>query len=116
MTRLIEIAMLVGLTAIRLGIPVIVLTLISWPLRLLDRKWELAAEERRAAAAAAAPGSVESRRPCWLIKGCGEEDVQKCAACRLKTLPCWAARLRLDGRLPAGCPGCELFRSRAAAA
>lgn len=116
MTRLIEIVMLIGLAAMRLGIPIIVLTLISWPLRLLDRRWQMQAEACRAQEAAATSGAVATHRPCWLLHNCTAENMRKCPASQLRTLPCWAARLRLEGRLPAACPGCELFRSRAAAA
>ena len=114
MSRVTEVAVIFGLFVLRLGIPLGVTVLISWGLRRLDRKWQSEAETQRIqAGASVTAGEPETapRQPCWLFRNCPEERKRNCAAYRYQTLPCWAVRLRVEGRLPASCPGCALFQS-----
>ncbi len=112
-----EVALLSGLFVLRLGIPLAITILISWGLGRLDRRWQAEAEAQRllealptATNAAGAKDGV-ARRPCWLFRDCTEERRSACAAGKEQSLPCWMVRLRAEGRLPATCPGCALFRA-----
>ena len=114
-----EILALIGLTALRLGVPLGITVLITWGLKSLDARWQAEAEARQASAivgagqvqgmAFKAPQAVQT--PCWVLRSCGDKQ-QHCAACKEPGLPCWMARLRADGRLPGACYGCALFRLR----
>lgn len=107
---------------LRLGVPIAVTGAIVWGLRRLDARWQVEADAQRASRAVAA-GLVSSTattsplavaRPCWQHNNCPPEKRQYCAACALTDIPCWMARLRADGKLPARCYGCALFRTRPA--
>ena len=52
-------------------------------------------------------------KPCWECKGCPEELRRNCPAYQLAPLPCWLARLRIEGRIPAKCYGCTQFEPKA---
>jgi hypothetical protein len=120
MTPIPEILALLGLFALRLGVPLAITVLITWGLKSLDVRWQAEAEARQAsaivqegqaeAAAFKAPQAVQT--PCWTLRNCAEVRRTGCAACKEPGLPCWMARLRADGRLPSGCYGCALFRLR----
>ncbi|MBW7882574.1 MAG: hypothetical protein H3C34_08045 [Caldilineaceae bacterium] len=118
MAFLMEAAAIVGLFVVRLGIPLAITILITWWLRSLDRRWQAEAAALRANAAVAA-GTLASNtvaapeaaeQPCWEYRQCSESRRAVCAACRWHDLPCWMARLRTEGQLPAACYGCRYFR------
>lgn len=114
MSRVTEVAVIFGLFVLRLGIPLGVTVLISWGLRRLDRKWQSEAETQRIQAGApvtAGEPETAPRQPCWLFRNCPEERRLGCPAYSDQRLPCWLARLRAEGRLPALCPDCDLFRT-----
>ncbi len=54
---------------------------------------------------ARAPG-----KPCWDVKGCAKSDYEKCAAYAHPGQACWQARLEAEGKIPDGCPTCEIFQ------
>jgi len=110
------------LVVLRLGVPITVTAVIVWGLRRLDARWQAEAEAQRTSRAVTA-GLVSSSvtasplaaaRSCWEHHNCPPEKRQHCAGCALTDLPCWMARLRADGKLPARCYGCALFRTRPA--
>ena len=117
-----EIAGLLVLFILRLGVPIAVTAGIVWGLRRLDARWQAEAEAQRIERAVAKgllpPTAVTSplavERPCWEHNNCTPETQQQCPACALADIPCWMARLRSDGKLPARCYGCTLFRTRPA--
>jgi hypothetical protein len=115
-----EFIAIAGLMLLRVGVPLAVTGLITWGLHRLDARWQADAEARQATAAVSAgrvqPAAFMSPQavsaPCWQLRNCSEAKRSGCAACAEPGLPCWMARLRSDGRLPAGCYGCALFRMR----
>lgn len=107
MDELTEILIVIGMFALRLGVPVGLTVAIGYLLRRLDSRWEAEARARpevirrhRAAAA---------QRPCWEERGCTESEKSRCAACQHTDIPCWLARLRSERRLPATCPECARY-------
>ena len=47
--------------------------------------------------------------PCWILRNCDESVRADCPACKQPGIPCWLARLRAEGKLPEGCPDCEIY-------
>ena len=47
--------------------------------------------------------------PCWLLRNCDEARRNKCAAYGEQSIPCWQAREKAEGALPATCPTCPRF-------
>jgi hypothetical protein len=124
--------LIVLLFALRLGIPVLVTVLIAYGLRRLDAKWQAEAEaEEKALSKPVAPQPQPARsgitppvrqpipvamaggQPCWSVKGCSESMRATCAAFNQPNVPCWAARMNAEGRLPAGCQDCKLYQPTA---
>ncbi len=120
MNILIETLALIVLFVLRLGVPIAVTVAIVGGLRRLDARWQAEADAQRTSravaagliASAAAVSPLAAERPCWERNNCPPEKRQPCAACALTDIPCWMARLRADGKLPARCYGCALFRTR----
>jgi hypothetical protein len=117
MSRASELFFLIALFVLRLGVPVAFTLAVCFLLRRLDRKWEeeaqLGAVSAEAAGDGEAPSDTATSLPCWLIKGCGPERYENCAAYHNRALPCWLARLRAEGRIPQPCSSCSLFRTPA---
>ena len=122
MNVILETLALTVLFVLRLGIPIAVTVLIAWGLRRLDARWqaEAAAQQSSRAvaagdlAAAAVTSPLAAQQPCWELNNCSEAQRGNCPACAALDIPCWMARLRADGKLPARCYGCALFRTRPA--
>jgi hypothetical protein len=114
MSRATETIILIALFVLRLGVPAAITIAVGFLLHRLDRKWEKEAQQKAAnpqVSSRSAATTAPAWRPCWLIKGCSSERMQNCPAHANQSLPCWLARLRVEGRLPSGCAGCEVFRS-----
>lgn len=117
-----EIAGMIVLFLIRLGIPLAITFLIAWGLRRLDARWQAEADARQLTADVAvgmvAPQAVMApaarQQPCWEYRHCTESQRSGCAACALSDLPCWMARLRTEGSLPGRCYTCQYFKTRPA--
>ncbi len=122
MNVILETLALTVLFVLRLGIPIAVTVLIAWGLRRLDARWqaEAAAQQSSRAVAAGDLAAAEvtsplaAQQPCWELNNCSEAQRGNCPACAALDIPCWMARLRADGKLPARCYGCALFRTRPA--
>lgn len=122
MNVILETLALTVLFVLRLGIPIAVTVLIAWGLRRLDARWQAEAaaqQSSRAVAAgdldaAAITSPLAAEQPCWELNNCAEVQRGNCPACAALDIPCWMARLRADGKLPARCYGCALFRTRPA--
>ncbi len=120
MNVILETLALTVLFVLRLGIPIAVTVLIAWGLRRLDARWQADAAARqtsRAVAAgdldaAAVTSPLAAQQPCWELNNCSDAQRGNCPACATFDIPCWMARLRADGKLPARCYGCALFRTR----
>jgi hypothetical protein len=112
-----EILLVVGMFILRLGVPLALTLAVGYGLRRLDARWE--AEARAQLEREALPAELKAlkttEQPCWELKGCDEESRAQCPASKFWGIPCWVARLRATGRLPAECPNCELFSPSPAA-
>ncbi len=117
MVTSVEILGLVGLFILRLAVPITITAMIVYGLRRLDARWQAEAEaEAHHALQIALPPPPTVRvatKPCWECNGCPEELRRNCPAYQLAALPCWLARLRVEGRLPAKCYGCKQFQPKA---
>lgn len=108
MNHWLEIAGVLGLFLLRLGVPIAITMLVATLFRKLDRKWESEAAER----ARVGPSAVPGGRPCWIDKDCGPLRRGDCPAWGPRDIPCWLARVRTQGRLPNQCVRCDLFVRR----
>lgn len=52
--------------------------------------------------------------PCWLLRNCDAERRFDCPAYQQQAIPCWLARMKVEGILPASCPACPIYRQAAA--
>lgn len=118
MDWLVEAAAVAGLFVLRLGVPLAITFAVAYFLRRLDVKWQAEAWAEWEASRPQEEISPEAKRlkigkqPCWSLKGCDETVRANCPASKLIDLPCWFARRRSEGRLPAECYNCELFSLR----
>jgi hypothetical protein len=100
-----QITTVVGLFVLRLGVPVAVTLLVAYLFKRLDQKWQADAEQGGPPTAEQATG----RPPCWIEKDCGPVRRSDCPACKLADIPCWLARIRVQGELPKSCLNCDRF-------
>jgi hypothetical protein len=116
MSALNETTMIIGMFLLRLGIPLAVITLVSYWLNRLDIRWaaEASAYQRAqqwnahaAVANTAQPPLLQP--PCWAQRGCSDTQRAHCAAGQQPCLPCWLARMRSEGQLPTACARCAIF-------
>jgi hypothetical protein len=114
----VQVAAVIGMFVLRLGVPLGITALVGYWLHRLDAKWQAEALARRADNLLAQQnGAAEPEiemftvidEPCWTHRGCSESAYLGCPAYRQAELPCWLARLRAEGRLPSPCHQCELF-------
>lgn len=139
MDRLSDALVIIGLFVLRLGVPLSLTLAIGYALRRLDARWQAEAETRARAGSGDEPETFErvhpqqqpkssvwsvvrqpvpqpalvadsAGAPCWSLKGCTEAMRLGCAATYQLGIPCWEARRRAEGRLPATCKGCDLYR------
>jgi hypothetical protein len=119
MDWLLESMVVVALFILRLGIPLAITFVVAYGLRRLDAKWQMEKLEEWQVSQPEEKVTAEARRLqaqkpglCWSIKGCDERTRAACPACKLTDIPCWLARRRAEGRLPAECYDCSLFSLR----
>lgn len=113
-----EIAGIILLFLIRLGIPLAITVLVAWGLRRLDARWQAESEARQltedVVIGVIAPETVMApaarQQPCWEYHHCTKVERSECAGCAMTDLPCWMARLRSQGSLPKRCYGCAYFK------
>ena len=98
-----QVAGVIGMFILRLGVPLAITLAVGYWLRRLDAKWQAEALARKAEAALIeeekrAEPNIEMfkiiEQPCWVLKNCPEDAVASCPAHRHSELPCWLARLR----------------------
>lgn len=114
-----QVAAVIGMFVLRLGVPLAITLTVGYWLRRLDAKWQAEALARQADAAiaqqeAGAEPVIEmftmiEQPSCWEQRGCSEGTYIGCPAYQQANLPCWLARLRAEGRLPQPCYRCKLF-------
>lgn len=113
--------MMVLMFALRCIAPLVLTLGVGYLMNRMVDKWEREAEAQTEAvpeleepAKVALPGVTEKRPlsslPCWLTIGCGPERRNNCPAYLQREKPCWAARLALEGALPADCPDCPVYK------
>ncbi len=107
-----ETAIIFGMFAVRLGVPLTITLLVGYWLRRLDAKWQAEAmlewENSQVQQKFAEAGLLERlNQPCWEAKGCDPAKRAHCPACKNADIPCWMARRSADGRLPEECYDCE---------
>jgi hypothetical protein len=115
----VQVAAVIGMFVLRLGVPLVITGLVGYWLHRLDAKWQAEALARKADMALAqqeAGGepviemfTVVDQPPCWKQKGCPDTAFVDCPAYQQSDLPCWLARMRAEGHLPQPCYRCELF-------
>ena len=113
-----EAAVIAGMFLLRIGVPLAITLAVAYFLRRLDAKWQAEAWAQWEASQSQDEVVREakllrtSEQPCWSLKGCDETARANCAAPKFPDLPCWLARRRSEGKLPAECYGCEQFSLR----
>jgi hypothetical protein len=118
MEGLLEAAIIVGMFVLRLGVPLAITLAVAYFLRRLDAKWQAEAWAEWEAARPQEETAAETKalkvgkQPCWSLKGCDEAARATCAAPKQPNIPCWLARRRSEGRLPAECYNCSIFSLR----
>ena len=110
-------AVIVGMFALRLGVPLAITLAIGYFLRRVDAKWQAEALAYREAnrteeKTLAGRESFDGEQPCWVIKMCDESVRAKCPAPLTPNIPCWLARRRVEGTLPVECYDCDRFSLR----
>ena len=118
-----EAAIIISMFVLRLGVPIVLMFLISCALRRLDARWQAEALARHhqlalsnpdavpvaAALPAAAGGGRLIQEPCWEYKACPESVRAKCPAYLDGQVPCWFAQRAATGQLPVACCTCSIF-------
>jgi hypothetical protein len=112
-------AVIAGMFILRLGVPLAITLAVGYVLLRLDAKWQAEAwaewessqleQEEQAEQAAGGATSPVAKQACWELKGCSQTVRDQCPATQRPNIPCWLARRRAEGRLPAACYDCELF-------
>jgi hypothetical protein len=120
MEWLTQAAVITGFFLVRLGVPLAITLTVAYWLRSVDAKWQAEAQarwetaqpENEPAAERETKGGEVAGNPCWDLKGCPQSARTRCPAYRRPEVPCWLARCRAEGRLPASCAHCALFMPR----
>jgi len=119
MEWLLGIGYIAGLFVLRIGVPLAIIFGLGYGLRRLDAKWQAEAMAQHAtelAKQAEAAPNIEIIKitdpPCWRTNDCPRSDFDQCAAYNNPDTPCWLARFRPEGHLPAKCYLCPRFAPR----
>jgi len=114
---LIDVGILIGMFALRMGVPVLLTVLVCLGLdRLSTRRAAQLASQRQARQASSKQCARAVRQlHCWEIKRCEPETREACPANQRQNLPCWLA-LQLAGQaLSDECRSCAMYDLRKAA-
>ena len=112
MNAIVDVFSIIGLFALRLGVPLAITGLVVYLFKKMDEKWEAESQSHPTIVEISQAASV--RKPCWEDKGCSPDNRAQCPACRLTDIPCWLARLRQEYRLPVECTNCVRYAGRLA--
>jgi len=117
MDKLLEVTVVAGMFLLRIGVPLAITLAVAYFLRRLDTRWQSEAWAEWEASQPQEKVKVTPRpfltsEPCWSLKGCDETVRANCAATKQPDLPCWLARRRSEGKLPAECYDCRQFSLR----
>ena len=89
---------------VRIGLPIAATAIVIFFLRKLDNRWRAEARQNLLVPMAA------TMQPCWEVKKCSREQMQKCPASKHTATPCWQIFRSELGILKENCLGCEVFR------
>lgn len=111
-------AALIALFALRCVAPLVLTLIIGYVMNRMVDRWE-AEEALEGQDEKPADLSLPKKErslilpavtiPCWLVKNCDPAERSKCPAHMQAGIPCWLARLRVDGRLPSACSDCPIY-------
>jgi hypothetical protein len=114
-----DVAFVVGLFILRIGVPLAIIFGLGYGLRQLDAKWQAEAMAEKATDLARQAGlepNIELIKiidpPCWLTNDCPKSNFVQCAAYKNPDTPCWLARYRAEGQLQSRCYLCPRFVPR----
>ena len=112
-----EAAVIAGMFLLRIGVPLGLTLTVAYFLRRLDARWQAEAWAEWEAShpqeeVIAEAKLLQPSEPCWSLKGCDEATRANCAAPKQPDIPCWLARRRNEGKLPAECYNCAQFTLR----
>lgn len=112
-----EAAVIAGMFVLRIGLPLGLTLAVAYFLRRLDARWQAKAWAEWEASHSQEEVIAEAKllqpsEPCWSLKGCDETTRANCAAPKQPDIPCWLARRRSEGKLPAECYYCTQFSLR----
>jgi len=111
-------AALIALFALRCIMPLALTLAFGYLMNRLVDRWQaedMARQEGLGEVEPAVSQSSSGKRlpaitiPCWITRNCDESMRENCAAYKQPGIPCWLARLRSDGALPADCPDCGIY-------
>jgi hypothetical protein len=117
MDGLLQTAVIAGMFLLRIGLPLAITLGVAYALRRLDAKWqaeawaELETSQTQDTVITQVKPLV-NEQPCWSTNGCDEAARANCAAPKQPDIPCWLARRRSEGKLPAECYNCAQFSLR----
>jgi hypothetical protein len=115
---LLDLAVIAGMFLLRIGVPLGLTLVVAYFLRRLDARWqaeawaEWEASHSQEEVIAKAKLLQPSEACCWSQKGCDEAARANCATPKQPDIPCWLARRRSEGKLPAECYNCAQFSLR----
>ncbi len=109
-------AVMVALFALRCVAPLVLMVAIGYLMNRLVDRWNAQDAAREEVPVSiplpVLPAKQAEARPaihCWIFRSCDEATRGECVAFKNPAIPCWLARLRVDGKLPAACADCPLY-------
>lgn len=110
-------AVLVTLFALRCILPLALTVAFGYLMNRLVDRWQAEDVAREEGDLEVEPSVSRNTRvrlptvtiPCWVLNNCEETERDNCAAYKQPGIPCFLARLRSDGAMPAGCPDCPIY-------
>ena len=112
MDTVVDVLVIIGGFFLRIGVPILFTFGLAVFLRRLDQRWQAEAEREHILdllTQAEADGLMPAPPACWDIKGCTQEDKEKCPAFLSQETPCWDFQ-RIEGKYADDCLGCEVMR------
>lgn len=106
---------MIGLFVLRCILPLLVTVGLGYLMNRLVDRWEAEEEVERQRAPQPQkrpdPAVVTAilSVPCWLMNSCPPDRRENCPAFQSQGIPCWSARERAEGALPANCPDCPRY-------
>lgn len=112
MESLVDTLVIIGGFFLRIGVPILFTFGLAVFLRRLDQRWQAEAEREHILdllTRAEADGLLPSPIACWDVKGCSQENMEKCPAFLSQETPCWEFQ-RVENRVSDNCLGCEVLK------